>query len=72
MRALRLTPQHPPPRIPDCRDPGDAPFLVLAASGRAQLPDCGDRDLPAMAGQTRFEIVAPADFLLRLRDNPQP
>lgn len=27
---------HPPPRLPDCRDPHDMPFLVLAASGRAQ------------------------------------
>lgn len=63
---------RPPPRVPDCRDPFDRPFLELAAAGRARLLVTGDRDLLALAGQTVFEIVTPADFLSRLGDNPRP
>jgi putative PIN family toxin of toxin-antitoxin system len=59
----------PPPKTPDCRDPFDLPFLQLAAAGRAKLLVSGDQDLLALAGQTRFNIVSPADFLLLLREN---
>lgn len=62
----------PPPAVPDCRDPFDLPFLELAAAGRAHLLVSGDRDLLALAGQTAFEIITPADFLSRLGDNPRP
>lgn len=63
---------NPPPAVPACRDPMDAPFLELAAAGRAKLLVSGDRDLLALAGQTKFGIMAPAEFLTRLRDNPSP
>jgi putative PIN family toxin of toxin-antitoxin system len=63
---------HPPPRVPPCRDPLDRPFLELAAAGRAHLLVSGDRDLLALAGLAPFEIIPPADFLLRLGDNPCP
>ena len=59
-----------PPAVPRCRDPHDVIFLELAASGRAGLLVSGDHDLLALAGQTRFEIVTPVDFLLRLGDKP--
>ena len=62
----------PPPHVPPCRDPLDTPFLELAAAGRAKLLVSGDRDLLALAGQTRFEIMTPAEFLSRLRDNSRP
>lgn len=68
-RSVRIA--HPPPRVPECRDPADIPFLALAESGRAQLLVSGDRDLLALAGQTRFGIVSPAEFLLRLHDSPR-
>ena len=54
----------PPPPVPDCRDPHDRPFLELASAGRAHLQVSGDRDLLALAGQTRFRIVTLAKFLL--------
>jgi putative PIN family toxin of toxin-antitoxin system len=40
----------PPPRVPACRDPQDAPFLHLAVAGKAQALVSGDRDLLALAG----------------------
>lgn len=55
-----------PPAVPECRDPHDAMFLELASVGRARLLVSGDRDLLALAGQTPFDIITPADFLLRL------
>lgn len=60
---------QPPPTVPPCRDRLDAPFLELAVAGRAKLLVSGDKDLLALAGQTRFEIITPADFLHRLGDN---
>ena len=68
--GVRIPPR--PPRVPDCRDPYDRPFLELAVSGHARLLVSGDRDLLALAGQAKFGIVTPADFLLRLGDNPHP
>jgi len=43
-----------------CRDKNDQPFLDLAESGKADLSVTGDRDLLALAGQTRFFIETPA------------
>ncbi len=63
---------HPAPATPQCRDPFDLPFLQLAAAGRAKLLVSGDRDLLALAGHTTFHILAPADFLLQLRENTAP
>ncbi len=42
---------HPPPRVPECRDVLDAPFMHLAVAGRAQVLVSGDRDLLAIAAE---------------------
>lgn len=59
---------EPPPRVPDCRDPHDLPFLHLAAAGKADALVTGDADLLALAGLTarqglRHAIVTPQAFL---------
>ena len=54
---------QPPPAIPACRDPFDAPFLHLAVAGKADALVSGDKDLLALAGQSRFAILAPCAFL---------
>jgi putative PIN family toxin of toxin-antitoxin system len=41
---------EPPPRVPDCRDPFDLPFLHLAVAGKARALVSGDRDVLALAG----------------------
>jgi putative PIN family toxin of toxin-antitoxin system len=41
---------EPPPRVPDCRDAMDMPFLHLAVVGKASVLVSGDRDLLSMAG----------------------
>ena len=40
---------QPPPRVPECRDPLDVPFLQLAVSGQAQRLVSGDKDLLVLA-----------------------
>jgi putative PIN family toxin of toxin-antitoxin system len=47
VKSVRI-PQPPPP-VPDCRDPMDAPFLHLAVAGRARALVSGDGDLLALA-----------------------
>ena len=54
---------QPPPAIPACRDPFDAPFLHLAVAGKADALVSGDKDLLALAGRGRFAILAPSAFL---------
>lgn len=44
-----VTVPEPPPRVPDCRDPFDLPFLYLAVAGKAELLVSGDADLLALA-----------------------
>ncbi len=39
----------PAPRVPDCRDPLDLPFMQLAMAGKAQVLVSGDRDLLVLA-----------------------
>ena len=39
----------PPPKVPDCRDPFDLPFLHLAVAGRAQVLVSGDLEVLSMA-----------------------
>lgn len=39
----------PPPKVPDCRDPFDLPFLHLAVAGRAQVLVSGNLDVMSMA-----------------------
>lgn len=51
-----------------CRDASDQIFLDLAQSGRANLLVSGDRDLLALAGQTRFLIETPEAYRRRISD----
>jgi uncharacterized protein len=48
-----------------CRDPKDQPFLDLAHSGKADSLVSGDRDLLALAGQTKFLIESPEEYRRR-------
>jgi uncharacterized protein len=50
------------PAIPDCRDPFDVPFLVLALVGRADYLVTGDRDLLSLADQFSCPIVQASQF----------
>lgn len=56
----------PPPKVPDCRDPFDAMFLHLAVAGKAKMLVTGDRDLLAVAGQTKFTILTLDAFIATL------
>lgn len=69
-----VTVPEPPPRVPDCRDRHDLPFLHLAAAGRAEFIVTGDADLlalalPARAGQAskgprlRWRVLTVPAFL---------
>lgn len=62
----------PRPKVPACRDPADMAFLELATAGHAQRLVSGDRDLLALAGHAKFDIITLAEFLKQLRDNPRP
>lgn len=53
---------EPPPKVPECRDPFDVPFLHLAAAGRAAFLVTGDADLLTLGRVGRCEIVTPAAF----------
>lgn len=57
-----VTVPQPPPRVPDCRDPHDLPFLHLAVAGKADLLVSGDADLLVLGAQDarprlRFRIL---------------
>ncbi len=56
----------PPPTVPDSRDPFDVMFLELATTGKAQSLVTGDRDLLAVAGQTKFSILMLDAFVATL------
>lgn len=60
--AQVLSLPEPLPKVPECRDPFDLPFLQLAAAGRATLVT-GDSDLLVLAGTARFPIISIEDFL---------
>jgi putative PIN family toxin of toxin-antitoxin system len=45
-----------------CRDAKDQVFLDLAQSGNADVLVSGDKDLLALAGQTRFLIETPEEY----------
>ncbi len=57
---------QPPPPTPDCRDPGDIPFVQLALAGRAKALVSGDRDLLALAGSVACPILSADQFLMTL------
>jgi putative PIN family toxin of toxin-antitoxin system len=42
---------HPPPRVPDRRDPMDLVFMQLAVAGLAKVLVSGDQDLLVLAGE---------------------
>ena len=52
-----------PPRIPDCPDALDLPFLQLASVGRARAFVTGDKALLRLDGRWGFPILDPARFL---------
>lgn len=51
-----VTIPEPPPRVPDCRDPHDLPFLHLATAGKADMLVSGDADLLSL---TSSGVVRP-------------
>ena len=51
--------------LPSCRDPDDQKFLVLTASGGAEVLVTGDRALQELAGRAPFAIEPPARFKRR-------
>ncbi|WP_250124465.1 putative toxin-antitoxin system toxin component, PIN family [Chroococcidiopsis sp. CCMEE 29] len=51
------------PLIPECRDPFDKPFLVLALVGQADYLVTGDRDLLCIADSFSCPIVIVEKFL---------
>jgi putative PIN family toxin of toxin-antitoxin system len=55
----------PPPAVPPCRDPFDAPVLHLAVAGKARALVSGDRDLLALAGVQGLCPVLTVDAFCR-------
>ena len=66
-RTVRIP--DPPPAVPACRDPMDAPFTQLAVAGKAQCLVSGDRDLLVLAEvferASGCRIIALETFLQR-------
>jgi putative PIN family toxin of toxin-antitoxin system len=56
-----LLPEHLP-TIPECRDPFDVPFLVLALVGNADYLVTGDRDLLCLVDSFACPIVTVEQF----------
>lgn len=52
------------PQVPDCRDPFDAPFLVLAMVGKANYLVTGDRDLLEITEGFSCPIVTAEQFFV--------
>jgi putative PIN family toxin of toxin-antitoxin system len=52
------------PTIPNCRDPFDAPFLVLAMVGKADYLVTGDRDLLEITERFSCPIVTAEQFFV--------
>lgn len=50
---------QPPPKVPECRDALDLPFLHLAVSGKAQVLVSGDRDLLVIAAELERTSACP-------------
>ena len=61
-----VTIPDPPPVTPECRDPFDQPFLVLALAGRADALVTGDRDLLTLADSFAVPILTPAEMKAHL------
>jgi putative PIN family toxin of toxin-antitoxin system len=50
---------QPPPKVPECRDALDLPFLHLAVAGKAQVLVSGDRDLLVIAAELERTSACP-------------
>jgi len=50
---------QPPPKVPECRDALDLPFLQLAVAGKAQVLVSGDRDLLVIAAELERTSACP-------------
>ncbi len=61
-----VTIPHPPPPVPECRDPFDRPFLFLAVAGRADVLVTGDGDLLALAESFPVSILTPTEMKSRI------
>jgi uncharacterized protein len=59
VRVVRIP--DPPPRVAECRDPDDLPFLYLASAGKAQMLVSGDKDLLALTGMRGMCLVLGID-----------
>jgi len=57
-----------PPDVPECRDPGDRPFLELAVAAQADALVTGDGDLLALASVFAIPIITPAALRFRLQE----
>lgn len=55
-----------PPKVPDCPDPDDTPFLQLALVGKASALVTGDKALLALAPRFACPILRPDAFLATL------
>ena len=55
-----------PITVPQCRDPGDRPFLELAIAGRADALVTGDKDLLALAQTFLIPILRPESARAKL------
>ena len=53
-------------RLPQCRDPNDRMFLRLAYAAKVDALVTGDKDLLALAGQSRIPILTPEALRQRL------
>jgi putative PIN family toxin of toxin-antitoxin system len=51
------------PVIPECRDPFDVPFLLLAVVSEADYLVTGDRDLLSLKDNFSCPIITAEDFL---------
>jgi uncharacterized protein len=51
------------PVIPECRDPFDVPFLLLAVISEADYLVTGDRDLLSLKDNFFCPIITAEDFL---------
>lgn len=54
------------PPVPNCRDPFDVPFLVLAMVGKADYLVTGDRDLLEITDQFACPIITSDQFFAAL------
>jgi len=56
----------PPPQMPECRDPADAPFLQLALAGKADALVTGDKDLLVLTETFPCPILTAEAFMAKL------